>query len=105
MAELQFEAPLASFETEEWNDFNDFQTAMNGENSSTENSSSSGTDNKDDPPAENFGVGDTFSGSLQDLVKSLDEKITNCFCNYEDSVEHIAPVQIRSQDDLTKDCP
>lgn len=105
MAELQFEAPLASFETEEWNDFNDFQTAMNADSSSSDNSSTSGSENKADPPAENFGVGETFSGSLQDLVKSLDEKITKCFCNYDDNVEQIAPVQIRSQDDLTKDCP
>ncbi|XP_053408665.1 fasciculation and elongation protein zeta-2-like [Mercenaria mercenaria] len=104
MAELQFEAPLASFETEEWNDFNDFQTAMNAESKKNEKSVDE-TNDKTDPASDNFGVGETFSGSLQDLVKSLDEKITNCFCNYDTNVEKIAPVQMRTKDDLTTDCP
>lgn len=104
MAELQFEAPLATFETEEWNDFNDFQTAMNAENNKTDKQVEEKND-KNEQQSDNFGVNDTFSGSLQDLVKSLDEKIANCFCNYDTNVEKIAPVQIRSKDDLTTHCP
>lgn len=102
MAELHFEAPLATFETEEWNDFNDFQTAMNADCKRNDKNLDEGERSES---ADNFGMGETFSGSLQDLVKSLDEKITNCFCNYDDNVEKIAPVQIRTKEDLTKDCP
>ncbi|KAL4238699.1 Fasciculation and elongation protein [Mactra antiquata] len=104
MAELQFEAPLATFETEEWNDFNDFQTAMNAENSKSDKKVEE-MNEKNEQQSDSFGVNDTFSGSLQDLVKSLDEKIANCFCNYDANVEKIAPVQIRSKDDLTTHCP
>ncbi|KAH3846491.1 fasciculation and elongation protein zeta-2-like [Dreissena polymorpha] len=105
MAELQFQAPLASFETEEWNDFNDFQTAMNAQSSGENCVSHVSDDEKSDPNPDNFGVNETLSGSLSDLVKSLDEKITNCFRNYDANVEQIAPVQVRTKDDLTTDCP
>ncbi|KAJ9588987.1 hypothetical protein L9F63_017722, partial [Diploptera punctata] len=42
--------------------------------------------------ADNFT--ETFSGSLEDLVNTFDDKITRCFCNYDESVEKLAPVQI-----------
>ncbi len=105
MAELQFEAPLASIETEDWNEFNEFQTAKTHEDNNR---------NKDklitEPPkennhssvAENFG--ETFSGSLEDLVNSFDEKISKCFCNFEEQVETFAPVQIRTQEEIVSDC-
>ncbi|XP_052767323.1 fasciculation and elongation protein zeta-2-like [Mya arenaria] len=103
MAELQFEAPLASFETEEWNDFNDFQSVMNADSHKQNVPLKHSEEKKTEGASDNFG--ETFSGSLSDLVKSLDEKITNCFCNYDDNVEQIAPVQVRSSDDLTANCP
>ena len=105
MAELQFEAPLASFESEEWNEFNGFQTAANGESDKTEKNEDDSSEKCDNSSSDNFGVSETFSASLQDLVHSLDEKITNCFCNYDDKVEQFAPVQIRNKEDLTSDCP
>lgn len=47
---------------------------------------------------------ETFSGSLEDLVNTFDEKITKCFGNYEESVENLAPVQIRTQEEIMNDC-
>lgn len=57
------------------------------------------------------GVGDhvdnfteTFGGSLEDLVNTFDEKITKCFGNYEENVEELAPVQVRSQEEIMNEC-
>lgn len=102
MAELQFEAPLAKFDGEEWNEFHDFQTTEDLENSNPvlcPNMNSEKTEHSD---VDNFS--ETFSGSLEDLVNTFDEKITKCFCNYEESVEKLAPVQIRSQEEIMNDC-
>ncbi|KAF5282070.1 hypothetical protein FQA39_LY00595 [Lamprigera yunnana] len=52
--------------------------------------------------ADNFT--ETFSGSLEDLVNTFDEKITKCFGNYEESVEKLAPVQVRSQEEIMNEC-
>ena len=100
MAELQFEAPLAKFDGEEWNDFNDFQTATDLQNSNKD--SNMPTEKVDDGFTDNFS--ETFSGSLEDLVNTFDEKITKCFCNYDDKVENFAPVQVRTQEEIMNDC-
>jgi hypothetical protein len=47
---------------------------------------------------------EAFTGSLEDLVNTFDEKITKCFGNYEQSVEELAPVQIRSQEEIMNEC-
>lgn len=47
---------------------------------------------------------ETVSGSLEDLVNTFDEKITRCFCNYQESVEKLAPVQVRSQEEIMNEC-
>lgn len=52
--------------------------------------------------ADNFA--EQFSGSLEDLVNTFDEKITKCFGNYEQSVEEMAPVQVRSQEEIMNEC-
>lgn len=52
--------------------------------------------------ADNFT--ETFSGSLEDLVNTFDDKITKCFGNYEENVEKLAPVQIRSQEEIMNEC-
>lgn len=52
--------------------------------------------------ADNFT--ETFSGSLEDLVNTFDEKITKCFGNYEENVEILAPVQVRSQEEIMNEC-
>lgn len=51
---------------------------------------------------DNFAEG--FTGSLEDLVNTFDEKITKCFGNYEQSVEEFAPVQMRSQEEIMSEC-
>lgn len=53
---------------------------------------------------DNFNEGSSFSGSLEDLVNTFDEKITKCFGNYEQSVEELAPVQVRSQEEIMNEC-
>lgn len=52
--------------------------------------------------ADNFT--ETFSGSLEDLVNTFDDKITKCFCNYDESVEKLAPVQVRTQEEIMNEC-
>ncbi|GAB6025045.1 fasciculation and elongation protein zeta [Chamberlinius hualienensis] len=100
MAELKIEAPLAKFETEEWVDFHDYQNSEDLENSNKECKNASETN--DNAFVDNFG--ETFSGSLEDLVNTFDEKITKCFINYEDKVEKFAPVQVRSQEEIMNEC-
>lgn len=60
-----------------------------------------------EPPNHNA-LGDNFdetvSGSLEDLVNTFDEKITRCFYNYQESVEKLAPVQVRSQEEIMNEC-
>ena len=60
-------------------------------------SSSSGVDNQTTATSgttmvDNFN--ENFSGSLEDLVSTFDEKITKCFCNFNETTEKIAPVQV-----------
>lgn len=47
---------------------------------------------------------ETFSGSLEDLVNTFDEKITKCFGNYDENVEKLAPVQVRTQEEIMNEC-
>jgi len=96
-AELRYEAPLATFDGDEWTEFlldvppppvppdNNFRSA--GDVTSGE--------------ADTFL--ETFSGSLEDLVNTFDAKITQCFRNYNEHADEIAPVQIRTQDELLAD--
>ncbi|XP_055375062.1 fasciculation and elongation protein zeta-2 isoform X2 [Condylostylus longicornis] len=60
------------------------------------------TMNMKDTNVDNFT--ETFSGSLEDLVNTFDEKITKCFGNYEENVEELAPVQVRSQEEIMNEC-
>jgi FEZ-like protein len=53
---------------------------------------------------ENVEFSETFSGSLEDLVNTFDEKITKCFGNYEQSLEDLAPVQVRTQEEIMNEC-
>jgi hypothetical protein len=43
---------------------------------------------------------ETIGGSLEDLVENFDEKITHCFKNLHEATEDMAPVQVRSQDEI-----
>lgn len=101
MAELRVSAPLAFEETDDdWNDFSD---------SKQTESSQKNSEHMDNCNGEEILSIDGFlerekSGSLEDLVKTFDRKLSNCFGDYEDSVSNIAPVQIRSQDDIINNC-
>jgi hypothetical protein len=53
---------------------------------------------------DNVEFAEAFSGSLEDLVNTFDEKITKCFGNYEQSLEDLAPVQVRSQEEIMNEC-
>uniref|UniRef100_A0A2L2YMI4 Fasciculation and elongation protein zeta-2 n=1 Tax=Parasteatoda tepidariorum TaxID=114398 RepID=A0A2L2YMI4_PARTP len=98
MAELSVEAPLAM--TEDWSDFSDFQSSDDIENSNKKGSLKKET--KENGLSNNFN--ETFSASLEDLVNTFDDKITQCFCNYEEKVEKFAPVQIRTQEEIMNEC-
>lgn len=129
MAELKFEAPLAQFEeSDEWGPLeyssnvnaikvltDDCISTKNCEQLQREKNnipltiSSKNVDmnvknkiNTLKENADNFTEG--FTGSLEDLVNTFDEKITKCFGNYEQSLEEIAPVQVRSQDEIMSEC-
>lgn len=131
MSELKCEAPLAA--GEDWPDFIDYQGFNNNNNNNEKNNkdfnqenvnnyepseielennrrnqksnnklSSSTLDDVDSGFLEtNFK--ETISGSLEDLVNTFDEKITNCFHDYDTSVEKLAPVQVRAQEDIISD--
>lgn len=130
MAELKFEAPLAqSEEADEWGpvDFQSSQTnpidSLNYLNNLKENllciDNNNTIDNLKANAAnitnnnvkvltkdniDNFNEASSFSGSLEDLVNTFDEKITKCFGNYEQSLEELAPVQVRSQEEIMNEC-
>ena len=100
MAELRFEAPLAAFDGDEWNDFHDHETSEDLRNSNVQANKDLGKETTSE--ADNFN--ETFSGSLEDLVNTFDEKIKHCFKDYGDETETFAPVQIRTQEEIMKDC-
>lgn len=124
MAELKFEAPLAQFEeTDEWGvtEFHHSKPAAVEDNAIEEDANSNPIspevtaevcDNANtcvtvdtasvSSVADNFT--ETFSGSLEDLVNTFDDKITKCFCNYDESVEKLAPVQVRTQEEIMNEC-
>ena len=46
-------------------------------------------------PADAAVAAESVTGSLEDLVNSFDEKLTQCFKDYQEQVEKIAPVQVK----------
>ncbi|XP_050432714.1 fasciculation and elongation protein zeta-2 [Adelges cooleyi] len=133
MAELKFEAPLAQFEeTEEWTKMMDDEPSsaakmhIGGQPAAAQQLDNVPGNNKTQEPvgggksgctqcgvnnnvnvvevADGDNFGETFSGSLEDLVHTFDDKITRCFCDYEESVEKLAPVQIRTQEEIMNEC-
>ncbi|KAL3985391.1 FEZ-like family protein [Acanthocheilonema viteae] len=48
---------------------------------------------------ENFDP-ESLSGSLEDLVGTFDQKISHCFKDFNKTTEEIAPIQVRSQDEI-----
>lgn len=98
MAELKFEAPLANFEGEEWNDFNEFQGA--GKASPVKSDKSD--DRNENSLMDNFN--ETISTSLEDLVNTFDEKLTKCFKNHQVKAETNSNQSIKTQEEIINDC-
>ena len=94
--ELRVEAPLAMSESEEFEDLN--MANNNGGWSRIDNDANVHTSESDN----NFG--ETFSGSLEDLVSTFDEKVTNCLKDFQETTENIAPVQRRLEDETIAEC-
>ena len=44
--------------------------------------------------------GSDFNGSLEDLVSNFDSAITECFKNPDVATEELAPVQVRTQEEI-----
>ncbi|XP_074109481.1 fasciculation and elongation protein Unc-76 isoform X1 [Cotesia typhae] len=115
ISELKFEAPLARFEEE------DTATLKNMNLLTVEHLLDASLDvnfgencNANEPPTHETtttttdilqeGTFSPFSGSLEDLVNTFDEKITSCFRDYATDVETLAPVQVRTQEEIMNEC-
>lgn len=110
MAELKFEAPLACFEEEElsnirnMNIFPNQLLDVNLDRNFMSNGNSNSTISQETSEIIQDGTFSPFSGSLEDLVNNFDEKITTCFRDYGTNVESLAPVQIRTQEEIMNEC-
>jgi len=103
-AELRYEAPLATFDGDEWTEFlvdaPPLSLPLPADNHFR---SAAGDLARGGGVVEADTFLETFSGSLEDLVNTFDAKITQCFRNYNEHADEIAPVQIRTQDELLAD--
>lgn len=106
----QFEAPIAC--SEDLSEFADFQTSTDPPPSSSSDANTlNGGDritngkvsHEEELNDSNFA--DAFSGSLEDLVNTFDEKIMSCFRNYDQEVQSFAPVQVLSQEEILNESP
>ena len=129
MTELRYDAPLATFDGDEWSEFlddeNDDDNVVGGRDRGSPAvqyadsppvaaaAVSPRPRGGDEPPdvgggrspkaggggGDGFGD-DAFSGSLEDLVSCFDENVRQCFRNYSADTEFIAPVQIRTHEEV-----
>ncbi|XP_066592970.1 fasciculation and elongation protein zeta-2 isoform X1 [Prorops nasuta] len=114
IAELKFEAPLARFEEEDTASLKNMNllTEQLLDTSIETTFSENCNDNEQPATLDNNGSVDIlqegtfspFSGSLEDLVNTFDEKITSCFRDYGTDVESLAPVQVRTQEEIMNEC-
>ncbi|XP_053669569.1 fasciculation and elongation protein zeta-2 [Anopheles marshallii] len=79
-------------------------TVRGGNGGDTTTTTANNNNIKVGPIKDNIDFAEAFTGSLEDLVNTFDEKITKCFGNYEQSVEELAPVQVRSQEEIMNEC-
>jgi len=99
--ELNVNVPLASVES----DLDEFEGFADLQQSSGNNSGTEGDSLSPRPGAVSLEGGlDSITGSLEDLVGTFDEKLTMCFQDYQEKVEKIAPVQVRSQEEIMNEC-
>ncbi|VDM49819.1 unnamed protein product [Toxocara canis] len=57
------------------------------------------SDNENNVDDDNFDS-ENLSGSLEDLVGTFDQKISHCFRDLAEDTEQMAPVQVRTQDEI-----
>ncbi|KAL3266825.1 hypothetical protein HHI36_010978 [Cryptolaemus montrouzieri] len=86
------------------NDLNENEDIINNSTLDTLSQNKKNVLTKGDVPSVADNFTETFSGSLEDLVNTFDDKITKCFGNYEESVEKLAPVQVRTQEEIMNEC-
>lgn len=113
--ELKVDVPLASMESDVDDDLESVNSDTNphpasGVSKSTKqsinaaNKSRSSSANRRASPRFNLDGTDSMTGSLEDLVNSFDDKLTNVFHDYQEQVDKIAPVQVRSQEEIMNEC-
>lgn len=97
--ELKVDVPLASIES-------DCEDPGDGSAVNTPSKRDNKLSNKPKPKLSSLNIdgGDSVTGSLEDLVNSFDEKLTMCFHDYQEQVDKIAPVQVRSQEEIMNEC-
>lgn len=120
MTELRYDAPLATFDGDEWSEFLDDDKADDDDDRDSGSPAVQYADSiptvavkrhpragdeldgdGSSPRAGGDGFGDdAFSGSLEDLVSCFDENVRRCFRNYSEDTEFIAPVQIRTHEQV-----
>ncbi|KAF8387080.1 unc-76 [Pristionchus pacificus] len=71
-------------------------------NKNSDRSSSAGTTmtEDDEAVARSANLNDDLSGSLEDLVGNFDQKINHCLRDLGESTEEMAPVTVRTQDEI-----
>ncbi|GMR60013.1 hypothetical protein PMAYCL1PPCAC_30208, partial [Pristionchus mayeri] len=73
-------------------------------NKNSDRSSSSGTMAEEENAAEaasrSANLNDDLSGSLEDLVGNFDQKINHCLRDMAESTEEMAPITVRTQDEI-----
>ncbi|OAD60561.1 Fasciculation and elongation protein zeta-2 [Eufriesea mexicana] len=112
IAELKFEAPLARFEEEDTASLKNMNllteqlldTSLNTNYGENCNANEPATTHENGTDILQEGTFSPFSGSLEDLVNTFDEKITSCFRDYGTNVESLAPVQVRTQEEIMNEC-
>uniref|UniRef100_A0A8C7YSQ2 Fasciculation and elongation protein zeta 2b n=1 Tax=Oryzias sinensis TaxID=183150 RepID=A0A8C7YSQ2_9TELE len=97
-------APLAHFD-EDWQDFNEFQPSSDSNEQLDQLNSNvgdpSGLDDFSD--LDNSFSGESSFKSMEDLVHDFDEKLTDCFRNFNTTTENIAPVNPITEENFLKD--
>eukprot|EP00095_Tigriopus_kingsejongensis_P008496 maker-scaffold18_size714446-snap-gene-6.29 protein:Tk08496 transcript:maker-scaffold18_size714446-snap-gene-6.29-mRNA-1 annotation:"fasciculation and elongation protein zeta-2" len=112
--ELKVNVPLATVESDADDDLesnhSDTNPTASGISKSKKqsinaaNKSRSSSANRRASPRFNLDGGDSVTGSLEDLVNSFDDKLTKVFHDYQEQVDKIAPVQVRSQEEIMNEC-
>ena len=97
--ELKVDVPLASMESDCEVESDSVANTPSKHAASASAASANGEDNRKMGlvPPKILDGGDSLTGSLEDLVNSFDEKLTMCFQDYQEQVDKIAPVQVRTQ--------